>query len=222
MKGSQIMPDITLHMCPGACSLVPHIALEMAGADFAVNFVDLYQGKQRERDYLALNPRGKVPFLVVDGTPLAENVAILVRLAQLFPAAGILPELATPQGIAALSDLCWFSSGVHPLLTRIMVPGRFVNSNDCEAGLRAIATQAANAEFALIDSRLADGRWWLDEPSAADAYAFFFWARIGDGPFDRTPFKNYANHAQRMLELPAVQRALESERALHPCFNNII
>lgn len=216
------MPDITLHMCPGACSLVPHIALELAEADFAVNFVDLYHGKQKEPDYLALNPRGKVPFLVVDGTPLAENVAILVRLAQLFPDAGLLPDLTTPTGIATLSDLCWFTSGVHPLITRVIVPGRFVTSPDCEDGVRTLAAQALSMEFALIDARLANGGWWLGEPSAADAYVFLFWARVGDSQFDRTPYRNYAGHARRMLSLPAVQRALERERALHPCFDNIV
>ncbi|WP_290884567.1 glutathione S-transferase N-terminal domain-containing protein [Arenimonas sp.] len=85
------MSELTFFYSPGACSLAVHAALEHAGADFEAVKVDLRQKHPLAPDYLRLNPQGRVPTLVVDGTALTEAVAIADYLDRRFPLAGLLP-----------------------------------------------------------------------------------------------------------------------------------
>jgi glutathione S-transferase len=211
---------LTLYSYPGACALVSHITLEMTGADFTVEYLDLLNGEQRTPEYLAINPRGKVPALVTDQGTLTENLAIILYLDRLYPSAKLLPNSDSPQRATAPSDLSWFASGVHPHMTRLGFPARF--ADDCHDSVREKAAAMLAHEFSLIDARLDSKTWWWDEASPADAYVFWLWARTGDFPLDRSPFRNYAAHAERMLEHPATQAALARERAYAPCYENVL
>ena len=90
---------LTLYYSPGACSMAPHIALEEAGATYALQLVSIPKGEQLADEYLPdVTPRGKVPALRTDDGVLTENVAILTYIARLFPHAKLLPE--EPIGMA--------------------------------------------------------------------------------------------------------------------------
>ena len=69
-----------LYFAPGACSFVAHVALEIVkangGADFEPVLVKLHKGEHQTPEYLAMNPNGQVPVLIVDGQPLTQIVAI--------------------------------------------------------------------------------------------------------------------------------------------------
>src|SRR2546428_10614553 len=77
---------LTLYYAPIACSLVPLVTLHESGAEFDVRPISLKNKQQHDADYLRINPKAKVPVLVVDGEVLTENVAILTWLASAFPA----------------------------------------------------------------------------------------------------------------------------------------
>jgi glutathione S-transferase len=79
------MTTMTLYFAPDSCPRVPLIALEEIGHPYTLEVVALMKGQHRSPEYLALNPKGKVPTLVVDGEPLTKNVAILTWLAERFP-----------------------------------------------------------------------------------------------------------------------------------------
>lgn len=212
------MTDLTLYGCPQACSLVSHIALEATGAPFTYVHVDLFSGAQHAPGYLALNPRGKVPLLVAGEARVTETAAILSWLARAHPDARLLPTPQSDAWIAAMSDLLWFASGVHPLMTRLLVPARFTRDAACRADVRSLAAEALGKELALADARLEGRAWWMTEWSALDAYLFWIWARSGEGAIDLAPYANIARHADRMLARPQVRRALERERRHRPCF----
>ena len=86
---------LELYFAPGACSFVPHVALEAvkaaAGQDFEAKLVKLHKGEHQTPQYLAMNPNGQVPVLVVDGKPLNQIVAICDWIDRAFPQAGLLP-----------------------------------------------------------------------------------------------------------------------------------
>lgn len=212
---------LLLHSCPHACSLVSHIALELAEADFTVNFVDLWKGGQRSLEYLKVNPRGKVPALATSQGVITENIAILIWLAERFPQARLLPDRSSSPFVQAVSDLAWFSSGIHPLISRIVVPERFATEGPCSQSVRAIAAAGLDTEFARIDKLLSDREWWLGRPSAPDAYLFWFWARAQEVGYEVARFKRFEALIGRMLALPAVFRALQRERAFMPCYKDL-
>src|SRR5277367_3422146 len=115
--------EILLYYAPNACSLVPYVTLTEANADFGVRTLNMGKGQQRSADYLKLNPKHKVPLLVVDGRPLSENIAIQIWIARHFPQAKLLP--ADPwQELQAVSLLAWCAAGIHPYLSRINSPAR--------------------------------------------------------------------------------------------------
>lgn len=215
------MSDLTLYGCSKACSLVSHIALEMTGAAYTYTVVDLFTGEQRADYFLALSRRGKVPVLDASGLYITETIAILNWLAARFPAARLLPMFGSTTHVGALSDLAWFVSGVHPAMTRMLVPSRFLPREDCQLELRAAAVSILATEFELIEARLHDRDWWLDGWSALDAYLFWIWARSGEGPIDLAPYPGFARHTHRMLSLPEVRRVLESEHSHMPCFEQL-
>src|ERR1700676_4302503 len=89
---------LTLYFAPGASSMAVHIALHEIGAPFEGRPISLAKRETQTPDFLALNPEGKVPTLLVDGRPLTEVAAILYFLAKQFPRAALLPQAAEPQG----------------------------------------------------------------------------------------------------------------------------
>src|SRR5437879_2049197 len=69
----------------GTCALASHIALEEAGAEYDAVRLDFRTNEQRKPEYLAINPKGRVPALVTDDGVLTETPAILAFVAQSFP-----------------------------------------------------------------------------------------------------------------------------------------
>lgn len=86
------MAEFSLYHLPGACSRVTMTALEQVGASYIDYPVDLRRGQQHSPEYRRVNPRGKIPALLVDGQLLAENAAILWWLHTENPQAGLLPR----------------------------------------------------------------------------------------------------------------------------------
>ena len=82
------------------------MALEEAQASYEIVAVDLMKGGQKNPDYLKLNPNGKVPTLVDDGLVMWESIAILLYLAEKFPAANLLPSAAADRA-RAFQWLVW-------------------------------------------------------------------------------------------------------------------
>ncbi|HEU0290316.1 MAG TPA: glutathione S-transferase N-terminal domain-containing protein, partial [Burkholderiales bacterium] len=82
---------LTLYFAPMTCALVPFVTLTEAGARFDVRAINTRTGQNRTPDFLLLNPKHKVPVLVIDGEPLTENVALQIWIHRHFPNAKLLP-----------------------------------------------------------------------------------------------------------------------------------
>ena len=82
---------LKLYFAPGTCALASHIALAESGADYTVERIDFKTNQQQSPEYLAINPKGRIPALVTDRGVLTENCAILAWVAQAFPEANLAP-----------------------------------------------------------------------------------------------------------------------------------
>ena len=87
----------TLYYSPGTASMVVHLALLEIGAPHELKLVDFDAGAQRDPAYLALNPGGRVPTLLIDGRPVSESAALLMLLAERHPEARLAPAPGTPE-----------------------------------------------------------------------------------------------------------------------------
>src|SRR5436190_1393806 len=77
---------------PGTCSRIPLVALEEIGVPFELHLVHKSNPEANARYIRDVNPKGKVPALVVDGRVITENPAIHIYLHGKFPEAGLLPS----------------------------------------------------------------------------------------------------------------------------------
>ena len=82
---------IKLYYAAHTCSLASHIALEDAGAEYSTVRISFAGEEQRKPEYLAINPKGRVPALVTDRGILTETPAMLAFIAQSFPQAKLAP-----------------------------------------------------------------------------------------------------------------------------------
>ena len=203
--------DLVLYYAPAACSLVPYVTLTEAGAAFAVRNVNTRKGDNRTPEYRRVNPKGKVPVLVIDGEPLTENVAIQIWIARSFPQARLLP--ADPkQEIKAISLMSWFASGVHPHLTPNARPERYCDLPGSEEAVKRVANKLLAEDFALADEILAGRDWFFDHFTAVDAYFFWCFRRAVLFKLDLARFGHCNAHFVRMQARPSVQKVLAYEK----------
>ena len=206
------VPEITLFHFPGACSRVTMTALEMTGAAFADRLVDIMSGEQMSSEYKAINPRGKVPALLVDARLMTENVAILTWLANCFPEAGLLPNVGSDWDRAQqLADLVWISATLHPYVRANKMPVRWTVGD--EAPVRERGRQLLAPALAQLENRLATNDWWYDGISIVDVYLYWCYTTAESGHFPLGAFPNIANHRQRVEAFPPFRRALAREAA---------
>ncbi|MCW5745195.1 MAG: glutathione S-transferase family protein [Alphaproteobacteria bacterium] len=185
---------LTLYLAPGASSMAPHIALHEVGVPFERRPVSLAKKDTRTPEFLAINPAGKVPTLLIDGRVLTEVAAILYYLARRYPDAGLLPGDIEAQA-QAISWMSFIASTLHPA--------------------RRQGLEHARTVYALADQMLGDRDWALGSYSIADIHLFrLFWRfrnSLNPGPGE---FPHLVAHYERMMARPAVKRTIEVESAI--------
>ncbi len=209
------MPELKLFVAPNTCARVPTIALEEAGVPFSTELVRVAANQQNSTEFLKLNPKGKVPTLLIDGAPLTENVAILSWIDKAFPDAALLPEPATEfDALKQIADLAFFAGTVHPTVTRVAMPVKFIADKALSFEIvRPPGVEAMHKLMAMIETRLADGGpWWYGERwSVVDAYLFWVWGRITGVGFPPDNYPNIRRHYDLSSARPSVQRAMARE-----------
>lgn len=205
--------EIILYYAPIACSLVPYVMLTEAGAPFEVRPISLRKGQQRSPDYLKLNPKHKVPLLIVDGKKLTENSAIHLWMHRAFPEAKILP--ADPwQETQAVSLLSWCSSGVHPFLTRLNAPLRVCDLPGADGSVRRLAEEPLRENYRIADEMLRGRDYFFEHVTAPDVHFFWCFRRGGEFGLELTEFSNCVAHFERVKQRPSVQKLLGYEQSV--------
>src|SRR6266566_9452366 len=152
---------ITLYFAPGASSMAVHIALHEIGAAFEAKPMSFRNNDLSSPEYLALNPEGKVPTLLVDGRPLTEVAAILFYLAKRYPEAQLLPANDLAAEAQAISWMSFIASTIHPA--------------------RRDGLEHAKKVYGIADRRLGANAWALGRYSIADIHLFRLFWRFANG-----------------------------------------
>ncbi len=199
-----------LYFSPLACSLASRITFYEAGADIEYLYADTKTKRLEDgSDFLAINPMGQVPTLEVDdGTLLTENSAILQYVAECLPAA----QLAPASGMARAQLQKWLGFIGTELHKAVYMP--LLDPKAPEA-VKAYARDKIPLRMDCLQKHLAGREFVLDRFSIADAYltTILNWsAAVG---LKLTPWPAVAAYYQRMLQRPAVGRAVSEEFALY-------
>lgn len=209
---------ISLYFAPFSCALVPYVMLTQTGADFDVRPLNIRGKENMSPEYLAMNPKHKVPLLLVDDKPLSENVAIQLWIAEQFPGAGLLPK--NPWEKAQAVSLCaWFASGIHPHISRYNSPQKFCDHPGSEDSTRKLAKEMLIQQFKIAEAQLESKPLFFDYWTAPDVYLFWCFRRANLFDFDLSQFKNIRAHSDRLGDVPAVGKAIAFDETVIKSFN---
>jgi glutathione S-transferase len=202
-----------LYWGPHTCAIGIHILLEDVGARYETQKLDVSGGDTHKPDFLAINPKGKVPTLVRDdGSVLTEFGAIATWLARSYPHAGLIPADADAE--ARVTEVLEYVEGtIHTQgFGRIFNPARYEPQDFLhgKAGLGRSSVEHQGREivskaFGILDAQLAGKRYVAGEHfSIADAALFYVerWAPQKDIPLP----PNVERHFHQLLQRPSVQK----------------
>lgn len=200
---------LKLFYAPGTCSLASHIALEEAGADYAARRVDFSTAEQTKPDYLAVNPKGRVPALLTGRGVITETPAILTYIAETHPAANLAPRgdaFAFAQLQSFMNYLC---STVHVAHAHGRRGARWADDPAAHEAMKAKVASNMTACFELIENRMFEGPFVMGEAySIADPYLFTIAGWLEADGVDPALFPKVLDHRNRMTARPAVARVL--------------
>jgi glutathione S-transferase len=197
---------------PGTCSRATHIALEEAGAEYEAVRLDFTISQQRSPEYLAVNPKGRVPVLLTAQGVLTETPALLAYVAQIFPAAGLMP-LDDVFACARINSFnAYLCSTMHVALAHGQRAPRWADDPAAWESMRAKVPANAAECCELIEKEMFVGPWVMgDAYSVADPYLFTILGWLKPDRCDITKYPSLARHLERMHDRPAVQRVVARE-----------
>lgn len=167
-----------LYYLTGACSFVPHVALEWIAQPYEAESVSREQIKSAE--YLALNPQGAVPLLLDGDFALSQNSAILSYLDELYPKAQLFGA-NTAQGKAkARRWLAFFNADVHKAFVPLFrLPAYAEGQEELSAKIRTNAVETISNYLAIANEHLAKNDYFGEQISVADVYLYTMlgWAK---------------------------------------------
>jgi glutathione S-transferase len=205
---------IKLYYAAHTCSLASHIALEDAGAEYAIVRISFADQEQSSPGYLAVNPKGRVPALVSDQGVLTETPAMLAFIAQRFPKAALAPlddPFAFAQAQSFNSYLC---STLHVAHAHRMRGHRWADDPAAIAEMQRKVPQSVSACFDLIESGMLKGPWVMGENyTICDPYLFTLAQWLEADGVDPARIPKVLDHRRRMSERPNVRKAIARELA---------
>ncbi len=197
---------IRLYYANGTCALACAIALEEANADHEIVRVDFQAGGQRQPDYLAINPRGRVPALATPDGVLTETPAILGWIAQRFPLAALAP--VDPWHFAKAQEFnSYLCATVHVAHAHGRRGYRWADEQAAIDAMRAKVAANMTDCCEMIEQSLFKGPWVLGERySICDAYLFTISGWLEHDGVDLAGFPTLDAHYRRVAARPAVAR----------------
>jgi len=202
---------LKLYFAPNSSALATHIVLEEADADYETVELDFTKNEQHSPDYLAITPMGRVPALVTDQGVLTETPALLMYVAQNFPAARLAP-LDDPFALAKAQEFnSYLCSTVHIAHAHLRRGHRWSDDPVIIEGMAANVPKTVGACFDLIDQTLFKGPWVLGgDYSICDPYLFTVTRWLGVDGVDRKRFPNVDRHFRDMSNREVVKTVLRA------------
>lgn len=207
---------LKLYYAAHTCSLATHIVLEEVGADYSTVRIDFATEQQKSADYLKVNPKARVPALVTDRGILTETPAMLVYVAQSFPAKRLAP-MDDPFAFAQVQSFnAWLCSHLHVAHAHRMRGHRWVDPNDkaAVAAMQRKVPESVGDAFAMVERDMLKGPWVMGEHyTICDPYLFTLAQWLEADGVDPARIPKVIDHRRRMSERATVRKAIAEELA---------
>lgn len=210
-------PKYRLYYSPGACSLAAHIVIEELGLPYEPVKVTIADGLNRKPEYLAMNPRGRVPALAVVAEQgeqvLTEVMAILLYLTQRHPEPQLMPE-GREAYFRLIEWMSWLTATMHAAGVRtVFRPERFTTDAAAAPGIAEQGRIAIRAGYEDIERRLKGKTWAFGEQYTILDPLLLVYYRWGNrcGLDMRKDYPHYAAMMDRVRARPVVARVVADE-----------
>jgi glutathione S-transferase len=203
---------IELYYFPTNASLAPHLLLAETHIDYALRLVDRTSNAQKSKEYLKLNPAGRIPTLVHDDLVLFESPAICIYICELDPASQFMPPLGHPNRPLFFQWLTYLNNTLQAEFMLWRYPENHTTDAESIAGIKAAQDPRLVGVLALLDEELGKRRFLLgDKVSACDH--FLFMLALWCEKISRPPasFANLLRFMREMSERTAVQSVCKVE-----------
>jgi len=204
----------TLYYAPHTCSLESHIALKDAGATYELKRIDFNTTEQKSPDYVAINPKARVPAMTTPRGILTETPAMLAFIAQSFPAARLAP-MDDPFAFAEIQSFnSYLCSTLHVAHAHRMRGHRWADDPASFADMQRKVPQSVGACYELIENGMLKGPWVMGAAyTIADPYLFTLAQWLEDDGVDPSRIPRVIEHRSRMADMPNVKTAIAKELA---------
>jgi len=201
----------TLYYAPGSANLLVHLALLEIGAPHELKRIDLEKGEQRSAAYLAINPNGVVPTLMIDGAPHGEAAALAMLLAERHPEAALAPAPASTQRAEYLQWMFYLANSLQPQFRQWFYPGDYLPGG--ADTVKEAARIGIEKCWSRVDDHLAaHGPYMLgDHLGIVDLYALMLMRWSRNMPKPATEWPHLAAFASRMKSRPSWKQVCEAE-----------
>ncbi|MEO0411712.1 MAG: glutathione transferase GstA [Pseudomonadota bacterium] len=197
---------------PFSCALASNIVLKELDLETDYAWVQLSTKQTTEgEDYFAINPKGKVPALVLgDGTVLSEGVAVMQFLADENPQVGLLPPPGTAARAKATEWLVYLATELHK---KIFYP---VFNPGAPRDAKSFAMSMLPEELSYIEATLSEQDYIAgDEFTPADAYLVTILNWAGFLKTDLSAYPATTAYQAKVIQRPSVAAAFAQERTLY-------
>jgi glutathione S-transferase len=202
----------TLYYSPGAASLVVHWVLIELDLPHELVKLDFDKKEQKSPAYLALNPSGVVPTLLIDGKPMSEAAAIVMYLADSHPDAGLSPSPGSENRKDFYQWMFHLANAVQPLFRSWWYPHEPAGEANIEAAKEHTRIRIESG-FANIDTHLGRaGPYLLGEQLSVADFMLVMLMRWSRGmPKTALDFPNLAKLANQLRARPGFKALYTAE-----------
>ncbi len=200
---------IHFYTAPVTIGVASHIALEESGLNYELHRVDFASKEQTSKNYLSINPKARVPSLIVDDIVLTETPAILVYIAQLAPTSALaLPT--DPMAFAQIQSFnSYLASTVHVAHAHRMRGSRWCDDESAKKAMQEFVPKSMHTCFDMIETSLLRGPWVTGGSfSICDVYLFAISSWLESDGVNAANFPKVQAHRESMLKRDSVQAAL--------------
>ncbi len=187
--------------------------LEELGLEYAARFVNLSEGEQKQPEYLALNPNGRIPTIIDhdnDDFVVFESGAIMIYLAE--KTGKLMPADAKGRS-RVIQWLMFQMAGIGPMMGQANVFLRYFPEK-LQPAIDRYQNESRRL-FEVLDVRLGQSEWLADDYSIADI-ANWCWVRTYKwSGVSREGLENLDRWMTAMKEKPAMRRGIEVPFNVH-------
>ena len=201
-----------LYYMPARASFAPHILLQEMQLPYELKLVDFSTNAHLDPDFLAINPNGRVPALVWEGSPMYESAAICMYLAEKYPESSLAPETTDPNRPLYYQWMSYLSTTIQETLVQWFHPNDYLIDENAHTGLKKVAERRLNEMWDVVNETISGSSYLLGEEfKACDAYMFMLLCWQYELPSTPEKWPALDSYFWKIRKRPSVIRTLEAE-----------